>query len=129
MTVAPDAGITVMNRYRLLSGRQAFLAATSALSQRVEGEGHRGVLDYRFHCLDATDEGWAIVRYRDPEAWVGHHDLAMGWPEMAALRAAAELVEINLFGPISDAMRAWLDRMGLAGKVRHHGEAVAGFRR
>lgn len=120
-------GITVVNRYRLVSGRQAFLTATTALARRVQRDGHRGVLDYRFFCTEGSAEGQAVVRYRDAEAWVGHHDLAMGWPEMAALRAAAELEEITLFGPISDAMRVWIDAMGLAGKVRHQGEAVAGF--
>lgn len=124
-----ETGIAVVNHYRLLAGRQAFLSAVAALSKRVEAEGHRGVLEYRFHCSDEAGEGRAMVRYRDAEAWLAHHDLAMGWPEMARLRAAAELEEINLFGPITDAMRDWFDRMGLAAKVRHHGEPVAGFRR
>lgn len=125
----PIRGITVINRYRLLSGQAAFLAAVTALARRVERDGHDGVLEYRFHLAEGTVWGRAVVRYRDPEAWVGHHDLAMGWPEMAAFRSVAELTEVSLFGPVSPAMRDWIDRMGLAARVRLHGESVAGFRR
>ncbi|MBA3910131.1 MAG: hypothetical protein C0524_09650 [Rhodobacter sp.] len=53
----------------------------------------------------------------------------MGWPEMAALRASVELAEVALIGPISPAMRDWIDRKGLAARVRHRGEPLAGFRR
>lgn len=124
-----DGEITVVNHYRIQSGRPAFLAAVTALACRVEAEGHPGVPGYRFFCPDGTNDARAVVRYRDAEAWLGHHDLVMGWPEMTALRSVADLDEINLFGPITDPMREWFGRMGLAGKVRHHGETLAGFRR
>jgi hypothetical protein len=129
MTAVPDPGITVVNHYRLTAGREAFVAAVTALARRVQVEGHPGVLEYRFHCPPGSSEGHAVVRYLNADAWIGHHDLAMGWPEMAALRASADLAEVALFGPFTPTMRDWCDRMGLADKVRHHGEPVAGFRR
>lgn len=122
-----DPTITVVNRYRLTAGAEAFVAAVTALARRVKAEGHPGVRSYRFFC--ALNEGRAVVTYADPDAWVGHHDIAMGWPEMAALRAVSELKEIALHGPLSDAMRAWLDKAGLLGRLSHMGEAVAGFQR
>ena len=60
---------------------------------------------------------------------MGHHDQIMGWPEMTALRAAASLEEVLLFGPVSPAMQDWIDRMGLGPKLRRIGKPVAGFRR
>lgn len=123
-----DARITVVNRYALQAGVPAFTAAVWALARRVELEGHRGVLSYRFFATDGS-EGRAVVVYASPEAWVGHHDIAMGWPEMAALRAAADLDEIAIHGPVSEAMRHWLEGAGLWGRVREHGPAVAGFDR
>ncbi|MGL4238593.1 antibiotic biosynthesis monooxygenase [Tabrizicola sp.] len=125
----PDQAITVVNLYRLLSGREAFVVAVNALARRVEAEGHPGVLEYRFFCPEGADDGRAVVRYRDAEAWVGHHDLAMGWPEMAAFRAVAELERIDLYGPVTKAMQDWIDRMGLADRVFHAGGPVAGFSR
>ena len=122
-----EAGITVVNQYRLTSGREAFLEATAALARRVEAEGHPGVLEYRFHCLPGADVGRAVVRYRSAKAWVGHHELALVWPEMAALRASADLEEVALYGPFTPAMQDWCARMGLAERVRHLGESVAGF--
>jgi hypothetical protein len=86
------------------------------------------VRSYHFF-LTAATEGRAVVVYDGPEAWVVHHDIIMGWPEMSALRAAAELQEIDLNGPLTDAMQSWIDRMGLAAKVRYRGAALAGFHR
>ena len=119
------AEVVAVNRYDLRDG-VAFDAASAALVARVQAEGHPGVLSYRFY---RQAEGRAVVRYRDPAAWVGHHDLIMGWPEMAALRSAATLEEVLLFGPMTAAMQDWIDRMGLSAKVRHQGVPVAGFHR
>jgi hypothetical protein len=124
-----DRSVSVVNTYRLTGDSAAFVAAARALALRVEREGHPGVRSYRFFCASGATEGQAAVTYDSAEAWVGHHDLIMGWPEMAALRAAADLVDIQLFGPVSPAMEDWIGRMGVAGMVRHRGEAVAGFRR
>ncbi|MDP3261940.1 MAG: hypothetical protein U1E06_10030 [Tabrizicola sp.] len=122
-----DPTITVVNRYRLTAGQGAFVAAVSAMARRVDTEGHPGVRSHHFFCADG--EGRAVVTYASPDAWVGHHDIAMGWPEMAAVRAVSALEEISLYGPLSDAMRAWLEKADLLGRLRHAGEAVTGFRR
>ncbi|MCX7287654.1 MAG: hypothetical protein NTW20_08860 [Rhodobacterales bacterium] len=124
-----EAEITVFNRYRFLAPREKFLAAVAALAQRVEGEGHPGVLDYRFYLSAAKAEGRAVVRYRDADAWVGHHEIIMAWPEMAAFRAVAALEQVDLHGAITLAMRDWIDRMGLTDKVMSTGASVAGFGR
>ena len=118
--------LIIVNRYEPQDGMAAFVAAVTALARRVEAEGHRGVLSYRFF---AAVEARAVVTYASPEAWMGHHDIAFGWPEMAALHATARLVEVNIHGPFPEAMRAWLDRSGLLARIIHHGAAVAGFDR
>jgi hypothetical protein len=119
------AEITVVNRYALRDP-DGFLSAVTALAARVRDEGHPGVRSYRFF-RPGPNEGRAVVSYADADAWVGHHDLIMGWPEMAVVRAAADLEEICLFGPISPAMQGWIDRAGLGAKLRHMGLPVAGF--
>jgi hypothetical protein len=48
---------------------------------------------------------------------------------MVALRAAARLARVDLYGPLTVPMQAWVDQMGLGKKLRHQGEAIAGFRR
>jgi hypothetical protein len=55
--------------------------------------------------------------------------MIMGWPEMAALRAAGELAEVQLFGEVTAVMEAWIARMGLGEKVGEVGAPVAGFLR
>ena len=119
------AEVVAVNRYGVQDAA-AFDAATVALGARVQAEGHPGVLSYHFY---RQAEGRAVVRYADPAAWVGHHDLIMGWPEMAALRSAASLEEVLLFGPVTADMLAWIDRMGLGDRVRFMGDPLAGFTR
>jgi hypothetical protein len=125
--MADRAEVTVVNRYALRDAG-AFEAAITALVARVRDQGHPGVLAYRFYHA-GPDQARAVVRYADPEAWVAHHDLIMGWPEMAAQRAAADLVEIELFGPMTAAMQDWITRMGLGHRVKHCGAPFAGFQR
>lgn len=130
MTADPvfDA-LMVVNHYRLLAGPAAFSAATASLAARVECDGHPGVLDYRFFVQGMADEGRAVVRYANPAAWIGHHDIAMGWPEMAALRAVADLTAFHVHGAVSADMVRWMDQAGLAARLRDWGPAVAGFSR
>ncbi len=121
------AEVSVVNTYRLRDGA-GFGTAVAALVLRVQTEGHPGVRSYWFF-RPTADEGRAVVTYDSPEAWVGHHDRIMDWPEMAALRASADLADILLFGEITAPMRDWIDRMGVADRVRHQRQSVAGFRR
>jgi hypothetical protein len=121
------AEITVVNTYALRDGL-AFEAAVAALANRVEREGHPGVLSYRFY-RPSEQVGKAVVSYARPEVWMGHHDLIVGWPETATVWAAGELTEIMVFGPVTDVMLAWLERAGMLGRLQHQGDPVAGFRR
>lgn len=119
--------IVVVNFYALRNP-DGFDRALRALVPRVRLQGHAGLRSYRFFG-SGPKERRLVAIYEGPEAWVGHHDLIMGWQEMVALRAAARLARTDLYGPISPAMQAWIDQMGLGAKLRHQGEAIAGFRR
>ena len=119
--------IVVVNFYALRDGT-AFDRALRVLVPRVRLQGHEGLKSYRFFGAGPKERRLVAI-YEGPEAWVGHHDLIMGWQEMVALRAAARLARVDLYGPISPPMQAWIDQMGLGTKLRHQGEAIAGFRR
>jgi hypothetical protein len=119
--------IVVVNFYALRDA-EGFDRALRARVPRVRLQGHAGLRSYRFFGSGPKERRLVAV-YEGPEAWVGHHDLIMAWQEMVALRAAARLARTDLYGPISPAMPAWIDQMGLGAKLRHQGEAIAGFRR
>ena len=119
--------IVVVNFYTLRDA-EGFDRALRALVPRVRLQGHEGLRSYRFFG-SGPKERRLVAIYRGPEAWVGHHDLIMGWPEMVTLRAAARLARVDLYGPLTAPMRDWVDEMGLGAKLRHQGEAIAGFRR
>jgi hypothetical protein len=119
--------IVVVNFYALRDAG-GFDRAVRFLVPRVRLQGHEGLRSYRFFG-QGPKERRLVAIYEGPAAWVGHHDLIMAWPEMVALRAAARLARTDLYGPISPAMQAWIDEMGLGKKLRHQGEAIAGFRR
>jgi len=119
--------IVVVNFYALRDA-EAFDRALRLLVPRVRLQGHDGLRSYRFFG-SGPKERRLVAIYEGPAAWVGHHDLIMTWPEMLALRNAARLARTDIYGPISPAMQVWIDEMGLGRKLRHQGEAIAGFKR
>ena len=119
--------IVVVNFYTLRDP-EGFDRALRTLVPRVRLQGHEGLRSYRFFGSGPRERRLVAI-YAAPEAWVGHHDLIMAWPEMVGLRAAARLARVDLYGPLTPPMRDWVDQMGLGTKLRHQGEAIAGFRR
>lgn len=119
--------IVVVNFYALRDP-QGFDRAVRLLVPRVRLQGHEGLRSYRFFGSGPKERRLVSI-YEGPEAWVGHHDLVMAWPEMVALRAAARLARTDLYGPLTPPMQAWVDQLGLGRNLRHQGEAIAGFRR
>ncbi len=122
-------GLTILNRYELTGTAEAFQGAVARLVARVETEGHPGVLSYRFFVNGAEANARAVIDYKDAEAWVGHHDIAMGWPEMTAMHAVARLSEVIFLGPLTPDIRAWIDKAGFKATIRHGNRLASGFQR
>jgi hypothetical protein len=119
--------IVVVNFYALRDP-DGFDRAVRLLVPRVRLQGHEGLRSYRFFGSGPKERRLVSI-YEGPEAWVGHHDRIMAWPELIALRDAARLARTDLYGPLTPPMHDWVDRMGLGKKLRHQGEAISGFRR
>jgi hypothetical protein len=124
-----ETSLTILNLYRLTGTPEAFTAAVARLASRVEAEGERGVLAYRFYVDDREGSGHAVIDYASATAWLGHHEIAMGWPEMAALHAVAELVEVTFLGVLTPEIRTWIDNSALTARIRHGSRFAAGFQR
>lgn len=122
-------GLTILNLYELTGSVEEFGLATGRLAARVEHEGHSGVLSYRFFANAAERTARAVIDYRDPTAWIGHHDIAMDWPEMSALHAAARLVEVTFLGPLTPEIKSWIDNSKLTARIQHGNSLAAGFQR
>jgi hypothetical protein len=124
----PFPGLTIFNEYTLMGTPEAFCAAVTALAARVEVEGHLGVSSYRFF---VSDDGLAraVIDYDSPAAWIGHHDIAMGWPEMQALHAVATLSDVTFLGPLTDEIAGWLEQSGLKAQIHRGFRTAAGFQR
>ncbi|AFL50287.1 hypothetical protein ABIE78_003917 [Sinorhizobium fredii] len=58
-----------------------FESAVGALAKRIEAEGHSGVLAYRFFMNASEGTARGNIDFKDPGAWIGPHDIAMGWPK------------------------------------------------
>ncbi len=116
-----------VNEYNLVGTAGDYVTAISALAQRTEAEGHPGVLSYRFYVNAAEGTAGATIVYEDADAWLGHHELAYQWPEMAALQATISLGRLTVFGPLNDAVERWLSRANLTST--HYDRLAAGFGR
>lgn len=124
-----ETPLTVLNHYRLEGDADAARAAFAALAARVEREGHPGIRSYRFFVHDDQPHARAVIDYAGPLAWLGHHDIAMAWPEMRALHGVARLAEATFLGPFTPDMQTWLDRSGLTARIETGYSFVAGFQR
>jgi hypothetical protein len=127
MTHAP--ALTVLNLYSLTGTADDFRRAIGALSARVETEGERGILAYRFYVNAAAGTARGVVDYASPAAWIGHHDLSMHWPEMKALHATARLTEATFLGEVTPAIRDWLAGSSLTARIDDGFIPVSAFRR
>lgn len=125
----PSPALTVLNTYALTGTADDFRRAITALAVRVQAEGERGVLSYRFFVNAGDASARAIVDYADAAAWIGHHDTAMGWPEMAALHRVARLTDAVFLGEVTPEIRDWLAGSSLTARVASGYGFAAGFRR
>ncbi|WP_034883210.1 hypothetical protein M728_000143 [Ensifer sp. WSM1721] len=124
-----DNRLTILNLYELKRMPKDFEVAVGALAKRVEAEGHPGVLSYRFfvNASDRTARG--VIDYKNPDAWIGHHDIAMRWPEMSALHATATLAEVIFLGPLTSEIQAWIESSALTARVLSGNTFAGGFQR
>jgi hypothetical protein len=121
--------LTILNLYRLKRPSEEFEHAVNALAKRVEAEGHPGILSYRFYVNAPENTARAIIEYEGPDAWIGHHEISMGWPEMSAVHAAASLEEVTFFGPVTPEIRDWIESSTLTARIRSGNRFIGGFRR
>jgi hypothetical protein len=122
-----QTSLTILNRYQLLDSPADFTTAITALAARVQAEGDPGVLSYRFYV--GNDTAHAVIDYANPSAWIGHHDIAMAWPEMQALHAVARLADVTFLGPLTDEIRAYLAGSNLKAQIDSGYTFAAGFQR
>jgi hypothetical protein len=57
----------------------------------------------------------------------GHHDISFNWPEMKALHGVARLSQVTFHGEMTQAIRDWMARAGLAAPVVQYPGFAAGF--
>ncbi len=121
--------LTILNSYRLNAPPEHFARAIDVLARRVEAEGDPGVLSYRFfvHASEGTARG--VIDYVNAAAWIGHHDIAMGWPEMSGLHSVASLTDIVFLGAMTSEIQTWIERSTLTARIRCGYAFAGGFQR
>ena len=124
-----EAHLTVLNLYILKGTAAEFQAAIEMLADRVNREGHLGIQSYRFYVNNDEQSARAVIDYENAAAWIGHHDIAMAWPEMMGLHAVAKLSEVTFLGAMTPEIKSWINRSTLTAKLNIGNAYAAGFRR
>ncbi len=119
--------LVIVNDYKLLSSVAAFTTEITSLATRVRDEGHVGVRSYLFYARAEDATARAIIHYTDPDAWIGHHDIAFDWPEMKALHRVARLAQVTFHGELTKAICDWMVRAGLSVPIVHYPDFASGF--
>lgn len=122
-------GLTVLNQYRLLGTVDLFYQIIAPLVDRVRREGEPGVIGYRFFANSAQASASAVIDYATTESWIGHHEIAMDWPEMMRLHEIARLTDVTFLGPLTPQISDWLGNSSLTARVHQGSHFAAGFRR
>ena len=121
--------LTILNLYELKASPDHFSRAIDALARRVEAEGDPGVLSYRFFVNASEWTARGVIDYSNPAAWIGHHDIAMGWPEMSALHDVAALPEVVFLGAMTSEIQDRIDKSSLSARIRCGYAFAGGFQR
>jgi hypothetical protein len=95
---------------------EAFDRAARLLLARLRLTGMEGVRSFRF--LGGVRDRRLVAVYEGPQAWVDLHDRITPWTESAALRAAARLGRVDVYGALSPSMRDWIEELGLGRRLR-----------
>ncbi len=114
-----------MSRYELTASREEYVAAISALANRVETEGPEGVIRYSFYAGD--DTAGLLIVCRDPEAWLAQHEMVAPMEEYQPFYETIRLVGLRFLGNLTQEMRAWLDERNVGHE--YLGTLAAGFER
>lgn len=106
----------VVSSFYQLRDAEAFDRAARLLLARLRLTGMEGVRSYRF--LGGARDRRLVAVYDSAQAWVDLHDRIMPWAESANLRAAARLVRVDVYGPLSPSMRDWVEELGFGRRLR-----------
>lgn len=123
----PKAHLTILNLYTLKGTPSEFCTAIELLVDRVRREGHPGIQSYQFYVNSDERSARAVIHYANAASWIGHHDIAMGWPEMQGLHAVATLSEVTFLGQMTQEIEDWIDRSSLTAKLNIGNAYAAGF--
>lgn len=106
----------VVSSFYDLRDAEAFDRAARLLVARLRLTGMEGVRSYRF--LGGVRDRRLVAIYETPAAWVDLHERIAPWAESAALRAAARLVRMDVYGTLSPPLRDWAEELGLGRRLR-----------
>lgn len=112
----------VVSSFYDLRDPAGFDRAARLLVARLRLTGMDGVRNYRF-LGGGPGQRRLVAIYETAEAWVSLQEEMAPWAESAALRAAARLARVDVYGPLSPAMRDWADGLGLGRRLRLIGDA------
>lgn len=110
----------VVSSFYDLRDAVAFDRAARSLVARLRLTGMEGVRSYRF--LGGVRDRRLVAIYEEPATWVQLQDRIASWAESAALRDAARLVRMDVYGTLSPPMRDWAEGLGLGRRLRLIGE-------
>jgi hypothetical protein len=106
----------VVSSFYDLRDPAAFDRAARLLMARLRLTGMDGVRSFRF--MGGVRDRRLVAVYESAQAWVDLQDRIAPWAESAALRAAARLARVDVYGPLSPSMRDWVEELGLGRRLR-----------
>ena len=120
-----DRRFTTAAEYERIKPFAEYQKAVNTLVKRIEKDGLKKVLDYQIYADPESTKVGAVITYADADAFVEHHEMGPKWEEYLHYRTVVNLVDVRIYGPLTERAKIWLENADLLEK--HLGEPVGGF--
>ena len=96
------------------------------LTDKMNADGHPDMIEYSVYLNDAGDRATFIIRYKDADVLVDHHDLISGWEILAEGQQMSRPVSSMFVGPQTPRLKDWIQSKSFPFEIGEFGR-VAGF--
>lgn len=117
--------VSLVEVFELTGSFEAFEAAARTALRRLEAEGVSGLVNVQFYATPDSSEVGAILIFADPDQFMEHVQMIMGWREFKDFVATVKPIEVRVYGRLGPEAHAWLRGMNVVSRIYEN--HVAGF--
>lgn len=117
--------VTLVEILELKGSFDEFAALSQVLVRRLEAEGIAELVGVHFYATPSDNEIGGLISFADYRQVVHHINMLSGWQEFKQLLSLVRLIDMRIYGPLTDESKAFLQTMN--GISKQFATPLAGF--